>query len=285
MKTTTRTPLGAALLLLSMLLSACSGGGPSSSGGVTGTGVTQGPVNGFGSIIVNGSEINTDMASLTRDGLAAASLADFRVGEVVRVNWQLADDGVTRIAADIIYESEIKGEVTDVTNAASGEILVLRQPVRITGLTVFKNFSLLTDLAQRDYVEVSGLRASDGSIYASLIEYKESITAPTSDAELNGIVENFSALSFDIGTGPNALTVSDYNVVSGVIDIGAFVRVTGTYSSVSTWIEPATVEVRASQAPAVDDSEDVEIEGLITRYVSPLDFDVSGLRVTTDGST
>ena len=279
---TLRTLLGAPLLMLALLLTACSGGSPSSSGGVTGTGVTQGPVNGFGSIIVNGIEINTDTATFTRDGVPAGSLTDFRVGEVVRVNWQLADDGVTRIAQDVGYESEIKGEVTDVANAALGEISVLEQPVHITGLTVFKNFTLLTDLLQRDYVEVSGYRADDGSIYASLIELKGHVTLSTSEAELNGVVQNLSLSAFDIGT----LTVSNYNVVSGTLSTDAFVRVKGTYSDTSKEIDTADVEVRGdSQAPSVDDGEDVEIEGLITRYTSATDFDVSGLPVTTNGDT
>ena len=50
-------------------LADCTGDGTQTAGGgIGGTGVSQGPITGFGSIFVNGVEIDTSSATILRDG-------------------------------------------------------------------------------------------------------------------------------------------------------------------------------------------------------------------------
>ena len=97
-----------------LLLTGCGGGGGGGGGGGTGGvpdpgdggdpapppidgidrgGAAIGPIDGFGSVIVNGVRFDTDNAVIVVDG-AAASLSDLEVGQVVVVVGTFDEDGL-----------------------------------------------------------------------------------------------------------------------------------------------------------------------------------------------
>lgn len=282
-------------LLASLALTGCGTGSTTvAEGGVSGTGVTSGTTTGFGSIFVNGIRHVTDAATLVRDG-DPAPIGDFRVGEVVLVEWELDDDGVTRIARNVIYESEIKGPVTQDANPGTKIVMVVGQTVGFDEMTVFSDNSGGTtprvgpsELVRGDFVEVSGFRRADGSVQATLIELQSSSAAK---AQLNGFVDDSPfdpGIEISVG-GQRVDMTGSTAIVGGELEPGAFVRVRGSYATGSDKVTAEEIKIRPSVL-AGKKGEKTEIEGLVTTVrassdPAAADFDVSRLRVITNSKT
>lgn len=89
-------------------------------GGIGGTGISFGPITGFGSIFVNGVEFQTSGATIIIDG-SPASEGDLKKGMVVTVQGTI--DGDTGIATTILAESAVKGPVDeDVTDPSASTV-------------------------------------------------------------------------------------------------------------------------------------------------------------------
>ena len=259
---------------------------PPPSGGITRTGVAVGPITGFGSVIVNGTTYNTDNASFTIDGQAATQ-DDFSVGQVVVLEGTIDDDGTNATAATVSFDDAVEGPVSSFDNATS-QIVVLGQTVLITATTSIDDScpGTLDGLLGVPAVEVSGLPDANGLIEATRIECRDG----TWDGvmEVNGLVSghNAGAMTFMI----NALEV-DYSGTSaiddfptaGVINDGDPVEAKGTTLNGDTLVA-TRVQYKGNRF-ANDEGHHIEIEGFITRFVSATDFDISGLPVTTTGST
>ena len=273
----------------------CGGGGsdgggvtpppPPPTGGITGTGIAVGPITGFGSVIVNGVTYDTSSATFTKDGQPATQ-DDFSVGQVVLVKGSIDDNGANAAADTVEFDDVVEGPVSSVDNALN-QIVVLGQTVSITATTSIDDScpATLDGLLGVPAVEVSGLADANGVIEATRIECRDG----TWDGvmEVNGLVSghNNGARTFMI----NGLEV-DYGAAAvdnfptaGVINDGDPVEAKGTVFAGNT-LDATRVEFKGNRF-ANDDGVHVEIEGFITRFVSASDFDVSGLPVTTTGST
>ncbi len=125
--------------------------------GIGGTGVI-GTIRKFGSIIVNDLRITYAPDVLVRIDGRAATVADLRIGQVVRVAASGTDGALSTRVIDVT--SEVVGPV-DRTDGK--QLTVLGQRVVTTGLKT-------GSLKPGDIVAVSGLRRTDGTIVASLIE-------------------------------------------------------------------------------------------------------------------
>jgi hypothetical protein len=288
-----------ASLLVTAILGAtgCGGGGsdgggvalppttPPPTGGITRTGFAVGPITGFGSVIVNGVTYDTSGASFTKDGLPATQ-ADFSVGQVVLVSGSINDDGTNATANTVEFDDVVEGPVSSVNEPLS-QIVVLGQTVLLTATTSIDDScpGTLDDLLLVPAVEVSGLADANGLIEATRIECRDG----TWDGvmEVNGLVSghNSSAMTFMI----NNLEV-DYSAAAvdnfptaGVINDGDPVEAKGTVLNGNT-LDATRVEYKGNRF-AGDDGDHAEIEGFITRFVLASDFDVSGIPVTTTGST
>jgi len=284
-------------LLATAILSTvgCGGGGsgggvtppppPPPSGGITRTGVAVGPITGFGSVIVNGTTYNTDDATFTKDGVAATQ-DDFSIGQVVLVKGSIDDDGGNATADTVEFDDAVEGPVSSVDNALN-QIVVLGQTVQITAATSIDDScpGTLDGLLGVPAVEVSGLADANGVIEATRIECRDG----TWDGvmEVNGLVSghNAGAMTFMI----NGLEV-DYSSaavdnfpMAGVINDGDPVEAKGMVLNGDT-LEATRVEFKGNRF-ADDEGDHIEVEGFITRFVSATDFDVSGIPVTTNGST
>lgn len=280
-----------ALIATALLVSACGGGGssdnpdpPPPSGGITRTGFSFGPISTFGSVVVNGVRYDTTTAVITVDD-SPGTEDDLRVGQVVLVAGTFNANLTTGIATAISFDENVEGPVQSI-DLAAGQLVVLGQTVTTGPATSFDDDiqpASLAGLVVGDIVEVSGLTRADGSIDATRIEKKPA----GSEFEVHGTVSNLDAVNFRFSL--NALVV-DYSGAAlddfpgGQIANGQFVEAKGTTLNGAGQLVATRVEF---EGPTINgDADDrLEIEGFITRFASPQDFDVAGVPVTTNGST
>jgi len=286
------------LIAAILTVAACGGGGsgstdtptptppPGNTGGITGTGIAFaiGPVTGFGSVIVNGVTYDTSSATFTQDGLAAIQ-ADFKVGQFVLVQGTIDQGGATGSADSVAFDDNVEGPVSSV-DTVTGSFVVLGQTVTTSANTSFDDScpATLDGLLGVAAVEVSGPVMSDGTIAATRVECK----AIAGEMEVTGTVSGHDAgaMTFQI----NALVV-DYSgamidnfPTAGMISDGDPVEAKGTALGNAGELLATRVEYKGLDL-ADNEGDHAEIEGFITRFGSSTDFDVSGIAVTTNGST
>ena len=128
--------------MLALSLSGCGGGGGGGGGdnqvsGIDRGGITiaQGPINGFGSVIVNGVRYSTTGATITIDDQPGTE-SDLRVGQVVRVEGRLDAGGATGTATRISYDDDVEGPIESI-DVAAGTLVVLGQTVKVGASTSF----------------------------------------------------------------------------------------------------------------------------------------------------
>ena len=135
----------AALLAATALAVGCGGGADDSGVGSGGTGsplsFSQGPITGFGSIIVNGVHFDDAGASVVDDdGNALSNTQSLRLGTVVDVQGGVVTANATTASA-IHVHVDIVGPVTAAWDAGTGRLAVLGQPVRVLSITALDGFS------------------------------------------------------------------------------------------------------------------------------------------------
>ncbi|MGB5255894.1 MAG: DUF5666 domain-containing protein, partial [Woeseiaceae bacterium] len=191
------------LILLSFILSlaaGCGGGGSGTSvvnpvnpppvGGIGRTGIAQGPISTFGSVVVNGVRYDTSSAAFTING-DPGSQDDLRVGQVITVSGTIDDNGVDGNADDVNFDDNVKGPIQSIDIGLS-QIVVLGQTVLINAETSFDDSispAAIDGLSVDDIVEVSGLVDASGRITATRIELKPAGT----EFEVLGIVSNLDS--------------------------------------------------------------------------------------------
>lgn len=136
--------------------------------GIGGTGITgdigvYGRITGFGSICVNGMEIEYTAKTPVENNGRNASIQALRVGQVVAVR-AYRKNGEFR-ARKITVDKAVSGRVASV-NAKRGEMMVSKQKVIADG----RGRDVMKLLKAGDYVSVSGMKRADGVIIAGLIE-------------------------------------------------------------------------------------------------------------------
>ena len=134
-----------ALLVATALAVGCGGGSSDSGVGAGGTGsplsFSQGPITGFGSIIVNGVHFDDSGASVVDDdGNALSNTQSLRLGTVVDVQGGVVTDDATAATA-IHVHVDLVGPVTGAYDAGTGRLAVLGQAVRVVSVTALDGFS------------------------------------------------------------------------------------------------------------------------------------------------
>lgn len=286
-----------ALLLANL---SCSGGGATGladNGGMSGTGVSQGSIDSFGSIFVNGVEWQLGSASIEVDDDSSAGEAALRVGMVVTVRGNLDAGGATGSATSVIYDDSLEGPIDSdpmpVTMGGTEKSFeVLGRTVVVDAAdTVFDGgagFDFAT-IARDDVVEISGFDDGSGMLRATRVELKG--TFPTlAEAELEGLVAGLmpngnGTGDFLIGTimVEYDLMTSFEGVTESALMDGDRVEVRGLLLAGGTsMIAAAEIELEDDDFEG-EDVEDFEIEGLVSSFVSLADFRVSGVRVNASG--
>jgi len=270
--------------LVMVVVVACGGGGGGGNfAGIDRLGVTTGTINGFGSIIVNGIRYETANATFEVDDNSNGSQAQLKVGQQVTIRWDSTDDGVTRRAQSVRYDDTLEGPIASI-NLVNQSLVVIGQVVIVDAATSFDDEIFprdLTGLDPGDLVKVSGLIDGTGAVRATRIDFSED----DDDFEVRGVIDN-------LDSGTSTFTINNLVVdYSGVLSLpslanGLFVEVEGdTFISGSTTLVATKVEIEDDDLPGGDDGDDGDLEGYVTRFVSPTDFDVAGVPVTTNAQT
>jgi hypothetical protein len=290
-----------ALLAGAALVAACGGGGGAdSAGGVTpGTGAstnttsTVGVITGFGSVHVNGVHYRTgnNTEIMIRD--ARGDEGSLKVGQIVTLIGSIDSDGKHGQAYSISMQEALRGPITSIDTDA-GSFVALGQTVLVNEETMFDasiDPADLTALSVDDIVEVSGFRDTDGAILASFIEFAN----PNYHFEVVGTVAGLDppdAKTFMIGD--LVIDFSTAQIVgfeSGAPVDGDLVEVEGTaFSDTGVFLADqvkleSTKDDHWHHHDHNGDYHRTELEGLITRFESPTDFDVDGKPVTTTETT
>lgn len=295
MKTTWKPILLVSALLLAAL-GGCGGGGgggaapppppppPPPTGGIGRNGIAVGPVTTFGSIVVNGVRYGTATATFTKDGSSVAE-SDLKVGQLVLVEGIIDDNLTTGTANSVTFDDNVTGPVESI-DVPLGQLVVMGQLVLVNADTSFDNNispASLEGLTPGDLVEVSGFFSASGDTAATRIER----APPGTQLEVHGIVSSLDAANFLFSI--NGLVVDFTNATlmdfpGGQVSDGDFVQAKGSGPVVNNELAATLVELETVGVNGAE-GDHVEVEGLITRFVSDTDFDVSGIPVTTDGGT
>jgi hypothetical protein len=217
--------------------------------GIGGTGIL-GTITGFGSIIVNGLELEFNHSTLVENDGKPATLEHLRVGQVVH--------GVARPRDGKLYldsleiQHAVSGPISAIDHAGES-MTILGQKVRLhlggdkAAIESFKT------LQKDDVVSVSGLRLADGTIIATRVDQRR----PDGRTVVRGEAASVTGTSLRIGDLDVALrdavttsppTAGGRVFVSGRMLNGAFVA-----------------DVVAASASFGDDVKEVSLEA----YVSP----------------
>jgi len=281
-----------ATLFISFLLISC--GGTSNSqvvdGGISGTGITMGRIMKLGdtSLQVNGISFDTDNANFQRDGLVSTGKSEFSLGEYIVVKGSVNATKVSGTADEVIFEDILEGAVTLATTD-SFNIEVLGQNVKTDKQTVLHGVANLGDLMRGNIVEVSGYKDASGLIYATSIKLKEKgFIEGQSQNELKGTISNnnLPSKTFMINAilvDYSAAVLKDFNGKSP--ENGQFVEVKSNSPINANNVLIAKELDLKSKYTTVSANTKLEVEGVVTRFVSSKDFDVNGILVITTSET
>jgi hypothetical protein len=253
-------------------------------GGVATPVSVVGPITGFGSIVVNGVHYAVDHAVVEVDG-DPGTVADLELGQVVVIAGERDASGTTGTADTVHFRTNVRGPITAI-DAVASELTVLGQKVVVGPATVLDlraSPAAFSSLQVGDIVEVSGFVSAHGTIEATRIE----IAAAADGLLVFGVVSGLDSAALHFNLGPLVVDYSQAVLIEGFASGGPSDgdRVIVKGSSLSAGGALVAREVRHVVDDGIQQGRVVEIEGLITRFVSPLDFDVAGKPVTTTAST
>lgn len=270
------------------VLGSCGGDGDGGQGGVTPSPVaitSTGAITGFGSVYVNGVRFTTSAADIEIDGVKATQ-ADLRVGQVVDIKGRM-DDGSAR--ADVIrYHHNLEGPVASIDGLS---LVAMGQTVHVSSETslgepiaVDPDLLQIKGLAIGDIVQVSGLIAADGSIEATRVDLRVNdgaydVYGSASDVDAAAKTFMINALVVDYASA----SVEDFP--SGAPADGDLVKATGLEFGPFGEFIATRIELRYDQEVMPDAGDRVNVQGLISDFVSATEFVVAGFAVTTTPAT
>lgn len=277
------TRLFSALTASCLLLSSCGEGG--SITGIDGSGApisptlavsATGPINGFGSVIINGVHYDTSKAQFSINGEPGTE-ADLQVGSYIQLRGTLNADGTSGQATHISYRTSVNGTV-DSLNAAEDTLRILEQTVVISDDTAF-SFNIsprnLSGIKVGDALEVSGSADAQGRIQATRITR---ISTPS--RHLTGRISQVdpTAGTFNL----NGLTISYSSIINPPsLQDGQTISLFGLTPHNGQW-QPSQLSLE--EAPPSDTQTRVKT-GAITAFTSASAFSLGNLQVITTPAT
>jgi hypothetical protein len=245
--------------------------------------VSLGVITGFGSVYVNGIRYDTTGAQIMVNNRVATQ-AELKVGQCVQVQGHA--HGAAYHADVIRYHNVIEGPISSI-DLAAGSFVAMGQTVLVTSATSLGDEIVpasIAGLAVADVVEVSGMVSSTGVIEATRIDIKPDggpydVTGYVSNVAPAGSRFNINALVVDYSTA----NMADFP--SGAPSAGDLVLVNGTTFNPDGSFVALHVELRSDDWLKPETGDELEVEGMITNFLSPTDFDVAGWPVTTTAAT
>ncbi len=285
------------LALSLLLLSSCGGDDEpkdiaSEGGGISGTGITSiGVITGFGSIYINGIRFDIDNAIFNRDGKASTGQSEFSIGEYIVIKGTLNADKKTGVAKDVSFTDIVEGQITNI-NISNNSLEVLGQRISVTKNTVFHGFEKLADLNQGNILEVSGIKNTKGKSTATSIKRKKIEFDGDSENEVKGIISqlnkdqkifNISQITVDYAGATFKGMTSDSLKNGQFVEVKSRSTLSGTLSEARLIADE--IELEDENRDIKDAEGEIELQGLVTRFVSITDFDVNNQTVTTHSKT
>jgi hypothetical protein len=272
-------------LAVSLLLAACGGGVETGGTGATGAYV-EGPITGFGSVIVAGIRFDESAAALLDADDRPFDRNNLRLGMVVEVESDRpADDGSGgrgATATRVRLASDLLGPVQAV-GLTETRIRVLGQLVRIAPATLLDGLpGGIASLQVNDVVEVHGFLSPEGLLsdfVATRIERRATVPATF---RVRGIARNIDAVARSLRIGSETFDLSAIGLPPNLAD-GSIVRLL-----VSPVQQPAgrwPVQAAVVQARRLADRDEAKVEGLITAFTDLTHFAVSGVAIEASGAT
>jgi len=284
--------------ITALTIVACGGSGVGVGlAGIGGSGfIASGSISGFGSVFVNGVEYETDSATFDVDG-DSGTQDDLAIGMIVQVSGSINDDGVTGTATSISFDEELQGPVSAVGAPDADGI---KRTVTILGLTVVIDSSSTTFDIDNDNipantvfdfdtivvdnnVEVSGFFDTSGDLHATRIELKDITFDTSSIIEVEGMITGLSGTTFNLNNFGSlmidAAAASLDDLPNGLED-GQRVEVKGTLAGLI--LTATKVEGEDNSA---DDTDEFELEGIITDYVDDSNFKIGEIMVDASNAT
>jgi hypothetical protein len=249
--------------------------------------VTVGAISGFGSVISNGTEFNTDSAIVMMDG-QPGSLADLRIGMMVSIRATVNDETGAALASAIHFSDDVEGPITSI-NMLNSTLVVLGRTIFFDELTVFDN-ALSNNLAAGNMVQVSGQWRSQERIQATHIERKANAYAAGMEMEVKGEISglNVAAQSFNIGSQSCDYSAASLELGGADLANGLYVEVTSTTPISNGDLILDRIQARdhdRDRDQLCDSGCDFDLDGYVTMFVSPTEFEVDDSPVSTTAAT
>ncbi len=247
------------------------------------SGRSIGTITAFGSVVVNGVTYDVSRAVIIVNDQAVQESA-LAVGQVAVVDGLVDSNGVTGSAQRVTTDPVLRGVVESVDPVTS-TLTALGITVNVVASTVFdpniQPAELIT-LVPGDSVEVFGYIGGNGQVTATRLQ-----RTTQTEVEVRGVVTalDVNAQSFVL----NGLSIDYANALfedfARDIANGDLVEVEGMRLASGT-VRAGRVELETETVfSAEDENTEVEIEGLITNFVSATEFAVNGVAVTTNSRT
>jgi hypothetical protein len=297
--------------ILLVLLLACGGGGGGTSvagGGIGGTGISSGPITGIGSFFVTGTEWSVGSGGVVLLDGRPFSESDLALGMVVTVEGTRAANG-TGTATRVEFDDDVEGPLDptsfDPVSCPSpdetcftvfGQRFVADRNTIYAG-TTFSGFRFFFSSGVNAVIEVSGLpdmHPIQGEVIrATRIEVKEPsgpVTGVT-EVEFEGAVQcpiDPCDVLDPFTIGPVSVTINDPDPACGMtsledaelpLESGDSVEVEGIYLGID-----AVCATRIELEDALPDTDEFEIEGIVTLVVSNESFWLAGIEVDAAGA-
>lgn len=256
---------------------ACGGGVETGGTGPTGSAYVEGPVSGFGSVIVAGIRFDDGCNCIEDADGARRAPGALRLGMRVEVDsGAIRDDSDggrsatptrIRIAADLIGPIEaVDPQVPSIT--------VLGQTVRLAAATVVDGVAGgALALAAGDVVEVHGFIAPLMNRYVATRIERRSVMPAAFRAR--GLVHDLRLSPPSLRLGSQLFDLGATGVPAGLTD-GQIVRLTLATAPVDGRWPASAVSV---ETRVLEDRDEAEVEGLISALASSTDFRVNGIAV------
>ena len=225
-----------------------------------------GPIEDFGSIVVNGVHYDESTANIVVDGVPGLTRASLKLGMIVQIDG-VRDYTVNTSVANVVRTDHVLyGQVEDV-NAAKAEVIILQQHVSVTTTTRFDGASGLGELAPGVWVAVHGLGdPGRKAVVATLIEV---VSAPIeTTSSIRGTVQKVKAGWMRIGK-------LDMLVFDSKAEDGDFVSAKGDYLG-GVFVSNALVVTREVET---HENVDTELQGYVADFRGIDAFTIAGVTI------
>lgn len=289
-KLSSKFAFGALAVCIAMILQACGGGSSSTAGSASE--VANGVVTGFGSVFVDGVELEDADAPVVNekyDGSTESTV--LQMGHRVRV----AHNGkgkATTVTLDAAVIGKVSVKTADTLTVAGQVVKVVSTVTGTSRLTIWGGgYSSITDVLNGDVVEVHGTPIYDSNLKEYTVDATRISKVTTDSAGRMQVAGTISALNSTNKTFKiNGLTVNYADAIfrptgATLVD-GAVVTAYAALTDLSdSTLKASHIKVNRLQDSSLSVSS-AQIGGVISKYdATNKTFEVQGIKVFTNAST